>query len=137
MFKQRPQSPEIRSEDPKVTRETKVALAVGFLTAAIEANQSREVFAIPTNPNIIEQSPVYTTPVLTGAASRELLIEQARTSAERAFNAHGAYTHPAEDMTDDFIDAQKMFNRQQTEATVIPFPQQLADNNPIIRKPAA
>lgn len=134
MFKQRPQSPEVRSEDPKVTRETKVALAVGFLTAAIEATHSREVFAVHSTP--VEQEPTYTSPVYPTISSREALLDQARISTERAFNAHGEYSFPAESVTDDFIDAQNMLNRRETGATVIPLHQQFVENNPIIRKAA-
>lgn len=136
MFKQRPQSPEVRSEDPKVTRETKVALAVGFLTAAIEANPSGEAFVMSAAPTTIDVAPQFTAPVYQQGATQETLLEQARLSTERAFNAHGQYSYPAEAVTDDFIDAQNMLNRRETGATVIPFPEQLVENNPSVKRVA-
>lgn len=135
MFKQRPQSPEYRSEDPKVTRETKVALAVGFLTAAIEANPSREAFTMSAAPSDVVTMPVFTEPAYAQPETQETLLEKARISTERAFTTHGAYMHPAEDVTDEFIDAQNMLHRQEG-TTVVPFVQRLEEHNPIIRKAA-
>jgi hypothetical protein len=136
MFKQRSQSPEARSEDPKVTRTTTVALAVGFLTAAIEANPSGEAFVMSAAPTTLDVTPLFIAPVYQQGATQESLIEQARISTERAFNAHGQYSYPAEAVTEDFIDAQNMLHRSESDATVIPFPQQLEEHNPILRKSA-
>jgi hypothetical protein len=134
MFKPRPQSPESRIEDPRVTRLTKVTIAVGILSAATEKMPSREAFAMSAAPTAFEQ-PYANEPVVDSPMTQEALIERARVTADKAYGAHGAYLHPAEDVTPDFIDAQNMLHRQEG-ATIVPFPQQLVDNNPTLKRVA-
>jgi hypothetical protein len=135
MFKQRPQSPEYGSEDPRITRLRKVERAFVFLKLAIEATPSREAFTMSAAPTAVETAPVFIEPAYAQPETQETLLEKARISTERAYGTHPKFSHRAEDMNEDYIDAQKMLHHKEG-ATIVPFPQQLLDNNTNVKRVA-
>lgn len=128
MFKQRPQSPESRSDDPKIARITTVSLAVGFLAASIDAHIKQDVQ--PTTVYTTDTNTTFVEPVYPQYQTKEVSLDSARRSTEKAYNIHPTFSHPAEDITEEFVAAQNELSKQQQGAVIYHFPDRMLQANP-------